>query len=61
MREYHDNSAEAAPQADSISNTNERDRTPAVITAELTLIDILAHLIVDAVQRETTAPIANDT
>ena len=61
MREYHDNSAEAAPQADSISNTNERDRTPAVITAELTLIDILAHLIVDAVQRETTAPIAKDT
>ena len=61
MREYHDNSAEAAPQADSISNTNERDRTPAVITAELTLIDILAHLIVDAVQRDTTAPIAKDT
>jgi hypothetical protein len=60
MPEYHDNSSAAAPQADSISNTNERNRTPAIITAELALLDILAHLIVDAVQRETTAPIAKD-
>ena len=61
MPKYHDNSPEAAPQADSISNTNERDRTPAIITAELALLDMLAHLIVDAVQRDTTAPIAKDT
>ena len=61
MPEYHDNSAEVAPQADSISNTNERNRTPAIITAELALLDMLAHLIVDAVQRDTTAPIAKDT
>ena len=61
MPVYHDNSPEAAPQADSISNTNERDRTPAIITAELALLDMLAHLIVEAVQRETTAPIAKDT
>ena len=61
MPEYHDNSPEAAAEADSIPNTNERDRTPAIITAELALLDMLAHLIVDAVQRETTAPIAKDT
>jgi hypothetical protein len=60
MSEYHDNSPEAAPQADSISNTNERNRTPAIITAELALLEMLAHLIVEAVQRETTAPIAKD-
>jgi hypothetical protein len=61
MSEYHDNSPEVAPQADSISNTNERNRTPAIITAELALLDMLAHLIVEAVQRETTAPIAKDS
>jgi hypothetical protein len=61
MPEYHDNSPEAAPQADSIPNTNERDRTPAIINAELALLDMLAHLIVDAVQRDTTAPMAKDT
>lgn len=61
MPKYHDNSTTAAPQADSIPNTNERDRTPAIITAELTLLDMLAHLIVDAVQRDTKAPIAKDT
>jgi hypothetical protein len=61
MPEYHDNSPEAAPQADSISNTNERNRTPAIITAELALLDMLAHLIVDAVQCDTTATIAKDT
>ena len=61
MPEYHDNSAEVAPQADSISNTNERNRTPAIITAELALLDMLAHLIVDAVPRDITAPIAKDT
>jgi len=61
MREYHDNSAEAAPQADSVLDDNSPDRTPAIITAELALLDMLAHLIVDAVQRETTAPIAKDT
>ena len=61
MPEYHDNSPAAAPQADSIPNTNERNLTPAIITAELALLDMLAHLIVDAVQRDTTAPIAKDT
>jgi len=61
MSEYHDNSPAAAPQADSISNTNEPDLIPAIITAELALLDMLAHLIVAAVQRETTAPIAKDT
>ena len=60
MSKYHDNFPETAPQADSISNTNERNRTPAIITAELALLDMLAHLIVEAVQRETTAPIAKD-
>ena len=60
MPEYHDNSPEAAPQADSISNTNEPHLVPAIITAELALLDMLAHLIVDAVQRDTTAPIAKD-
>ena len=60
MPEYHDNSPEAAPQADSISNTHEPHLVPAIITAELALLDMLAHLIVDAVQRDTTAPIAKD-
>jgi hypothetical protein len=61
MTKYHDNSPETAPQADRIPDNNERNRTPAIITAELTLLDMLAHLIVDAVQRDTTAPIAKDT
>ena len=61
MTEYHDNSPAATPQADNIPDTNERNLIPAIITAELTLLDMLAHLIVDAVQRETTAPIAKDT
>ena len=61
LTEYHDNFPETAPQADNIPDTNERNLIPAIITAELTLLDILAHLIVDAVQRDTTAPIAKDT
>jgi len=61
MSEYYDNSPEGAPQADSISNNNEPDLIPAIINAELALLDMLAHLIVDAIQRETTAPIAKDT
>jgi hypothetical protein len=61
MPEYHDNSPAAAPHADSVLDDNSPDRTPAIITAELALLDMLAHLIVDAVQRETTAPIAKDT
>ena len=61
MPEYHDNSPAAAPQADSVLDDNSPDRTPAIITAELTLLDMLAHFIVDAVQRDTTATIAKDT
>jgi hypothetical protein len=61
MTEYHDNFPESVPQAASIPNDNSRDRIPSIITAELVLLDMLAHLIVDAVQRDTTAPIAKDT
>ena len=61
MPEYHDTFPEAAPQAHSISDNNEPDPIPAVITAELALIDMLAHVIVDAIQRKTTAPLAKDT
>jgi hypothetical protein len=61
MPEYHDNSPKAAAEADNIPDTNERNLIPAIITAELALLDMLAHLIVDAVQRETTAPMAKDT
>ena len=61
MTEYHDNSPEVAPQAQSIQDNNEPDLIPAIITAELAILDMLAHLIVDAVQRDTTAPIAKDT
>ena len=61
MPEYHDNFPETAPQAQSIPDNNERNRTPAIITAELALLDMLAHLIVDAIQCDTTAPIAKDT
>ena len=61
MTEYHDNSPAATPQADSVLDDNSPDRIPAIITAELALLDMLAHLIVDAVQCDTTATIANDT
>jgi hypothetical protein len=61
MTEYQNNVPETAPQADSIPDDNSPDLIPAIITAELAFLDMLAHLIVDAVQRETTAPIANDT
>jgi hypothetical protein len=61
MTEYPDNCYETAPQDDSIPDDDSPDFIPAIITAELALLDMLAHLIVDAVQRETTAPIAKDT
>jgi hypothetical protein len=61
MPEYHDNYPKSAPQADSVLDDNSPDRIPAIITAELALLDMLAHLIVDAVQRDTTAPIAKDS
>ena len=61
MTEDHDNVAETAPQTHNISDDTLPDRIPAIITAELALLDMLAHLIVDAVQRETMAPIAKDT
>jgi len=61
MSEYYDNFSEAAPQAHRIPDTNEPHLVPAIITAELALLDMLAHLIVDAAQRATTSPIVNDT
>jgi len=61
LTEYHDTFPETARQADSIPDDNSPDLISAIITAELELIDMLAHVIVVAVPRETTAPIANDT
>ena len=58
MTTYDDNSSEARPQAE--DGPKDTDVSP-ILTAELALLDMLARLIVDAVQRDTTAPIAKDS
>lgn len=57
----HDNSCEAPRQSEVAPAANATDRVSPVLTAELALIDMLARLILDAVQRhaiptETNAP-----
>lgn len=53
MTVHHDNSSEAAPQPDIASADTDSHLVPGVLTAELALIDLMARLIVDAVQRRT--------
>jgi hypothetical protein len=57
MTTYDDNSSEARPQAE--DGPKDTDVSP-ILTAELALLDMLARLIVDAVQRHSLQPEAND-
>jgi hypothetical protein len=57
MTTYDDNSSEARPQVE--DGPKDTDVSP-IITAELALLDMLARLIVDAVQHHSLQPDAND-
>ena len=57
MTTYDDNSSEARPQA--ADGPKDTDVSP-IFTAELALLDMLARLIVDAVQRYAIQPDATD-
>lgn len=55
----HDNSSDAALRPAVAQADTAPDRVSPVLTAELALIDMLARLIVDAVQRHAVQPEAN--
>jgi len=57
MTTYDDNPSEATPQAE--DGPKDADVSP-ILTAELALLDMLARLIVDAVQRHSLQAEAND-
>ena len=57
MTTYDDNPFETSPQAG--DGPKDTDVSP-ILNAELALLDMLARLIVDAVQRHAIQPDAND-
>jgi len=57
MTTYDDNPSETAPRAG--DGPKDTDVSP-ILNAELALLDMLARLIVDAVQRHAIQPDAND-
>lgn len=57
MTTYDDNPSETSPQAG--DGPKDTDVSP-ILNAELALLDMLARLIVDAVQRHAIQPDAND-
>jgi len=58
MTTYRDNSFNAAPQTALASADADSELVSTILTAELALLDMLARLIVDAVQRDATPPTA---
>jgi hypothetical protein len=57
MTTYDDNPSETSPRAG--DGPKDTDVSP-ILNAELALLDMLARLIVDAVQRHAIQPDAND-